>query len=193
MHTETLVRRCYTAIRRELPAPAPITVLHIGPEHTVVMAGTDAPVTRSVAIGTRRTARGWLRHTPPTPLEMEQAIAAVEEEVMPLRAMIPEGSALYMPGAVLEDIAAADGALPPDERGTPLSIESVEQIFNRLVAVSAGRPASQEPLPLDGAFFARVLILREFMHHLGFVSVIPRCARQAPSAPGNPHVRGKRA
>ena len=54
---------------------------------------------------------------------------------------------------------------------TLLAIDEVETLFNRLVAVSEGRPASQEALPTDARFFAAMLILREFMHHLHFARV----------------------
>jgi hypothetical protein len=170
MHAESLTHRCYAAIRRELAPGAPVAVLHIGPERTLVTAGTGAPATHILTMGSRKTASDWLRHSPPTPLEMEQAIAAVEEQVMPLRAMVPDGSALYMPDAALSGMQALTGT-----SGAPLSIEGLEWLFNRLAGVSMGTPVSQEPLPLDGGFYATVLILREFMHHVGFASVTP-CA-----------------
>ncbi len=166
MHAEFPTHRCHAATRRELAPGTPITVLHIGAEHTVVTTGAGAPVTHTLAIGSRKTASDWLRHSPPTPLEMEQAIAAVEEEIMPLHARLQGGSALYTPDAALTDMRALAGE--PDAH---LSIEGVERLFNRLAAVSAGSPASRERLPLDGGFYATVLILREFMHHLGFASV----------------------
>ena len=41
-------------------------------------------------------------------------------------------------------------------------------MFAQLAAVSLGRPAASASVPTDAAFFAYMLILREFMHHLGF-------------------------
>jgi hypothetical protein len=170
MHAEFPTHRCHAAIRREVAPGTPISVLHIGEEHTVLTTGAGDPVTHILAIGSRKAARDWLRHSPPTPLEMEQAIAAVEEEIMPLHAKVPRGSVLYTPDAAVTDMLALAG-----EPDAGLSIHGVERLFNRLAAVSAGTPASQERLPLDGGFYATVLILREFMHHLGFASVGP-CA-----------------
>lgn len=43
--------------------------------------------------------------------------------------------------------------------------------FQRLSAVSLGRPISLEGLPASADFAATLLILREFMHHLGFASI----------------------
>lgn len=52
-----------------------------------------------------------------------------------------------------------------------LTMDEVEALFNRLVAVSQGRPVSREKLPTDKHFVAAMLILREFMHHLHFAEV----------------------
>ena len=45
------------------------------------------------------------------------------------------------------------------------NIVIVEQLFNRLVARAQGRPASQDPLPVDGPSAARLVIVRELLHH----------------------------
>lgn len=47
----------------------------------------------------------------------------------------------------------------------------MEQTFERLAAVAEGRPVGQEGLPESTEFAAALLILREFMHHLGFSAV----------------------
>jgi hypothetical protein len=49
--------------------------------------------------------------------------------------------------------------------------DEVETLFNRLVAVSEVRPISHEVLPIHSRFFAAMLMLREFMHHLNFANV----------------------
>ena len=61
-----------------------------------------------------------------------------------------------------------------------LTLEEIETLFNRLVAVSEGRPVSQEVLPTDGRLVAATLMLREFMHHLSFAKV----TLQASNDPG---------
>lgn len=162
MDTAPSALACHAAILREQAPGTTIAVLHIGREHSIVTAGTETPLMRTLAIGSQSIPREHFRHDPPSPLEMELAIAAVEEEVIPLHAMVPQDSALYVPAAALAGINTA---------GTLLVIDLLENLFNRLAAVSAGRPATQETAPLDGAFYARVLILREFMHHLGFTAV----------------------
>jgi len=47
----------------------------------------------------------------------------------------------------------------------------MERVFSRLAAVVQGKPAAHEGIPDDNAFAATLLILREFMHHLGFSSI----------------------
>jgi hypothetical protein len=44
-------------------------------------------------------------------------------------------------------------------------------MFDRMAAISMGRPAGQDTLPAGAAFRATLLILREFMHHLQFQSI----------------------
>jgi hypothetical protein len=50
-------------------------------------------------------------------------------------------------------------------------VEAVERLFDLLAALSLGRPASSAGIPADGVFAARLLILRELMHHLGFAAL----------------------
>jgi hypothetical protein len=53
--------------------------------------------------------------------------------------------------------------------------------MNRQVSVSQGRPASQESLPTDASFFAALLMLREFMHHLHFEQVTRQTIKESLS------------
>jgi hypothetical protein len=48
-----------------------------------------------------------------------------------------------------------------------LSVEAVEQMFQRLAARAPGLQAGRE-------FAGKLLILRELMHHLGFPSIVIR-------------------
>jgi exopolyphosphatase/pppGpp-phosphohydrolase len=63
-----------------------MALLHIGGEHTaVVSGGGEKPdTTHTLGIGALRVARTYFHHDPPTSLEIELSIAAVEEEVTPL-------------------------------------------------------------------------------------------------------------
>src|SRR5512135_1984923 len=82
-HIETEIRRRYSAIRSGAPKGTSTTLLYIGTEQTGFVTGSDSePETLLVlGIGSRKTAREYFKHVPPTPGEMEKAIAAVENEV----------------------------------------------------------------------------------------------------------------
>lgn len=160
----------YAAIQG-LDCTGPMTLLHIGAEHTGLAMGIGPEIqSRFVfAIGSDGIAREHLRHQPPTALELEHAIFTVEEEVMPGYRSLPPGSTLYSSDASIRVIASLAGV--SHAAVMRLSVESVEQIFNRLAFVVGGRPASVERLPENNQFASTLLILRELMHHLGFSSI----------------------
>lgn len=104
----------------------------------------------------------WLRHAPPTTGELEAAIEAVEDLVMPVRGQLPREETLSVHGdaAGLRELA--------DMSGPAASLAELEELFNRAVAVASGRPASSEPVLARADVMASLLILRETMHHLDF-------------------------
>ena len=124
----------------------------------------DLAVDLSLPVSADALARDLLRHAPPSPLEIERAIERVEDAVMPARARLPAALRLQTSDARLRAMVGAAGAA---RAGAPvwLDIDTVEQIFNRLVARAQGRPASQDPLPVDGPSAARLVIVRELLHH----------------------------
>jgi exopolyphosphatase/pppGpp-phosphohydrolase len=165
------IRADYAFVRSSLPDGIIITVLHIGAGETLVASGKgrQADAIMALAIGAERTSTEFFRHDPPTPLELENAIMTVEDEIARTRKVIVDGSRLLTRDSALREIALI--ASLPDQPVLSLSIELVEKTFDRLTAVSSGRPAAHEGLPGSAAFAATLLILREFMHHLGFTSL----------------------
>ena len=97
---------------------------------------------------------------------------SVEDEVARVRAIIVDDSRLFTRDAGIREIALIAGLL--DQSALTLSLETMEKTFDRLAAVSLGRPAAHEGLPGSTAFTATLLILREFMHHLKFASITVR-------------------
>ncbi|MES2974399.1 MAG: hypothetical protein V4757_12370 [Pseudomonadota bacterium] len=149
-----------------------MTVLHIAGDETLIRLDSGAVLT--LAVGSRRTAAAFFRHEPPTEAEMENAIMAVEDELMRVRSLIPEGTSLETTDAAVRGIALLGGAAAA---GTIVfSVEAVERLFDRLAAVMLGRPASVDGIPASREFAATLLILREFMHHLKFAEVTVRPA-----------------
>ena len=153
--------------------------LHLGAEHLTWAAGTSAPehaVRLCLPLGGAHTARRFFRGAIPTPLELENAIAAVEDEVhiahRQLQGLLPPGQvwAPWSADAALHDLATLAGV--PTGPHRVLTLDAMERLFNRLAAVSEGRPAAQEGLPDDPAFAGTLLVLRELMHHLPFASLV---------------------
>ena len=124
----------------------------------------DLTVNLSLPLSADALARDLLRHAPPSPLEIERAIERVEDAVMPARARLPAALRLQTDDARLRALVGAASAARADAP-VWLDIDTVEQIFNRLVARAQGRPASQDPLPVDGPSAARLVIVRELLHH----------------------------
>lgn len=146
----------------------PVTVLEMGGPSSTVQRWVGAQMLMSTEfpLGVDSLVGQSLRHEPPRPIELEHAIELTEDAVMPLAARFEGETELILqgPGATLMARSLAVGGIAP----LVLTLDEIEALFNRLVAVSEGRPTSQETLPTDARFFAAMLILREFMHHLHF-------------------------
>jgi len=161
------IRQHYARIRMGVTNGTPIAVLHIGAKESAVATGNilDPQNVLNLAIGSLKTAADYFKHHPPTPSEVENAILAVEDEVMRARSIRVEDAVLYTMDSAIREIAGLAGA------STTLGLEAVEHLFQRWIAVINGSPASQQGIPNDAAFGATLLILREFMHHLKFASI----------------------
>ena len=173
MSSETeQAHNAYAQLIDHLAVTGPLTFLHIGAEQTQVMTGhmPDKTIVLPLALGHAQTATTFFHHLPPTPDEMELAIMTVEDEVTRIRHQVDNQRPLYVYDAAGAEIAEAVGA-EPEAAGWPITQDDIERLFKRFEQVMYGRPASWEAIPLDNAFTARLLILREFMHHLGFLSV----------------------
>lgn len=158
----------YASIRRNEPPATPIVLLHIGEHQTCVASGTgvDPDQVLLLEIGASRTAIDFFKHNPPSPLEIENAIMVVEDEVTRARGAALGHPSLYSTDELVYDMARMVGC--PDALMCTLTVEQVERLFNQLAARSEGRPLSQVAVPDDPKFAAALLILREFMHHLHF-------------------------
>jgi exopolyphosphatase/pppGpp-phosphohydrolase len=161
----------YRAIRSAATGTGNLAVLHIGEEQTILAVGDglDTPTTLTMAMGAQRTARAFFKRTVPSPLELENAIAMVEDEVMRARTLVQSRPRLYTTDPAIRTIAVLSGVT--EGAAMELSIEALERSFDRLTSVALGRPASHEGLPEDKAFAATLLILRELMHHLQFAAI----------------------
>ncbi|GKV77692.1 hypothetical protein [Pectobacterium brasiliense] len=173
MENDVNPQQAYSLARQRVASGVPVTVLYIGEQQTTVVCGASSQpsVTLQLTIGFDKTAAAFFRHLPPTPDEMERAIMAVEDEVTRIRHDIPADSVLFSFDPALVTIAQISGA-EEEEACWRLPQDDMERTFKRLERVMLGSPAAWEGIPLENAFSARLLILREFMHHHGFNSAL---------------------
>ena len=171
MAAQADIRARFGRLRASAGLDGAVTVLHIGAEHTAIATGQGAEAAAWLVldIGAQKTARQFFRRSPPTPLEMEHAIATVEDEVIRAVPLLPPGTALQCSDAGVREIALLAGLAPGGSMVMPL--DAMERVFERLAAVAEGRPVAREGLPQGPDFAAALLILREFMHHLRFADV----------------------
>jgi exopolyphosphatase/pppGpp-phosphohydrolase len=168
---ETKIHQQYRAIRRSAQDGTPITMLHIGEQNTAVVtgAGREPERVQLLAIGSDKTAAEYFAHTPPTLVEMENAILHVEDEITRAR----ETTAGYAVLVTADESIREISRIISRQSGTKiqLTIEAVEELFALLASISLGNRTPKAGVPTSTTFAARVLILREFMHHLGFSSI----------------------
>ena len=161
----------YSALRAHLSAPERVTLLHIGEQSSAILSGhddrTDVGVT--LAVGARRTAQAFFRHDPPTALELENAIAEVEDHVMRARSLPHDGAVLASSHPTLLALARAAGVLGPGDR--VLALEAVEALFQRLAAAALGQTSALNGMPAGAEAAAVLLIVREVMQHLGYSAI----------------------
>lgn len=152
-----VMRPLYSRARYSERMAAAETWLHFGEDTTQVVQ--EAPVV--LAVGSGNLAAEHFRHDPPSPLELENAIAAVEDEIASVHTRITRGSRLRTNDAVVRDIALEAGV--PAGAEMALAVEAVEHAFQRLPSLATGKEKA-----------ATLLILRELMHHLGFEVIVVR-------------------
>ena len=99
---------------------------------------------------------------PPTELAWETAIMRIEDAISLLKTRLPKDELLKVIGA--EDLRLL--AFEQDGNGGYIRAEMLEKAF----AVLAGYRSLRDlpAMPNDLAFYAKVLLLREWVHHLDF-------------------------
>lgn len=148
------------------------TILKLCAESSSVLCTEDGRVVlqQTLPLGTASLARQWMRHTPPTPLDIEHAIEQTEDVVMPLAKKLMRIDQLQLRGSGAALILQGVGAAP--DTTVRWHLDEVEDLFNRIAMVSQGRPSGQEDLPTAPEFYAAMVMLRECLHHLRFDGVV---------------------
>lgn len=117
-----------------------------------------------------------LQHAPPTPLEVEQAIAVVEDAIMPFAGRVPVGLQVHSTSEAVRRIAQIAPGKPALAdlgvgSGVDLDVDAIEALFSRWVRMVHGAPAAREGVPEDAEFAASAILLRECMHHLRWATL----------------------
>ncbi|MFV0468480.1 MAG: hypothetical protein ACK5MK_06085 [Dysgonomonas sp.] len=167
---EALMQKQYVEAQKVFVENNPIILLDITDQYTAVVYGTDynkPEWIKLLPIGVVNISRDHFKHCPPRPVEVEEAIMIVEDEVMSLKKEIGRVTELVTFNSDIREIAI----LADNVNEAPviiLPIKEMESVFSRFATIINGFPASMDALPETDSFAATLLILREFMHHLGF-------------------------
>ncbi len=163
------IRRLYRSVRQHCPPESRVTVLQIGELQTAVVFGSGAEPDKALllAIGSRKTAAEFFLHVPPAPGEIENAIQQVEDEITRARAISAGYPELVSADTCIHEISG----IGAHRSAVLISVDAVERAFALLASHSLGRPASIAGIPAEPGFAASLLILREFMHHLGYATI----------------------
>lgn len=170
---QQLATNTYRIVRQKVTGIKTISVLHIDDEFCFIVQGSETKKPEKIwafDIGTEKTARDFFNRFPPTPGEVENAINFVEDEVMPLHKLLTPDSGIYSTDERIREIVQYT-LFEENQDELILTRVNIERVFNRLAAIITGLPASQDVLPASNTFAATLLILREVMHHLGFMYI----------------------
>lgn len=151
-----------------------LTVLVLDDEHVHVSSSEagQSPRAMTLPMGRARSARTWLRHTPPRQREFEMAMEPIEDDITRMLPVLTSRSMLVTDSPAIQEIASL--IQDTDKPLTFLSRADVDALFGELGAVVAGRPPRIAGIPEDNSFAMGLLILREFMHHLDFATLLVR-------------------
>lgn len=133
--------------------------LHIDLEETQIVV---EHITHVLKLGSKKLAQDYFKHNPPSDFEMEAAIVEVEDEIALAQKLIYPGAILFTKDSAIREMALLAGVT--QSREINFKIEVLEELFRRTTS----------PLGYtnDLEFAATLLILREFMHHLGFSAIL---------------------
>lgn len=156
---------------RSLLKEGPVTIFSFENDRIMlrVISREDLPDQSMLQAGSMRHILRHLQSEPATAVELEAAIAAIEDELMPAIPSLPAHRCLVTSEPVVHQIAG----LASDTDDSRLEVTEVERLFNRLVDVAYGTPAKLLGVPENREFAAALLYVRELMHHAGFPFIIP--------------------
>ncbi len=163
-----------------MPEIGRTTVIDIGGGSTEIITGgrTNPEQTFSLQIGSVRLKERFLKHDPPTPAELEAAIAAVEDTLsLPGSARLSGSTLVGVAGTATSLAHLALGLRdfnPHAVSGYRMPYPVAEQLFRKLSSMPSTiiRGLSSAMEGRADVIAAGALILREVMAHLGFDEMV---------------------
>lgn len=147
--------------------------LHLGEQRSNLWINASITDTADaqLSLGWGNVLPGPLRTSPPRPLDLENAIENIEEQVMPLARIMPVGASLSI--SCVGDGAPSLLSLMQEqaESHNAYHLDNIESVFSRLCAIAEGSPAREDNPLIEPSTVAALLIVREFMHHSGLTQV----------------------
>ncbi len=145
---------CMTEVALSLDAKT--LTLRVGEAHHLLPIGIE-PLAASFG------------HHMPSALALENAIAEVEDAIMPAAKLLPaQRHTLFGADPLLQQVIHSATANP---QATTVSRDAMETLFSAL-ARQAERPGyADAQIPQAAEFAAALLVLRECLHHWGFTQL----------------------
>lgn len=148
--------------------------------------GHATPVVHCMPLGVQLLTQRTFKKGMPTEAQLETGIMVVEDAVMPLARLVPDGALLASRDPLLRQIARQATGDPCLGNATPQSVsrEAIEALFDRM-AQQAGRTyGSPDPdAPHTPEAAAALLLLREALHHwqCNHLHLLPTPTQSGPS------------
>lgn len=153
--------------------------LSMKPEQTVLsLYKGEAALAVVMDVGYGSLAKQVFLQPKPKPVEVEEAIIRVEDEIMRVHAQVQGGFSLVSSDTYVHEIAKRAGAglavglEDGPETGKVLTREELEFFFNRWADIVSGSPVRASEQPMSKELGAGLLILRELLHHLDFKELL---------------------
>ena len=129
----------------------------------------DADIT--LPVGFEMISNKYFKHTPPTYDDIEYAINYIEDEIEKVVPLIrADNTTLVSNNSFIRTFALLSGA--QDAAEVLLQRDDLEYLFGQYAEIAMGRPPRPHETDISPLFYAKLLIFREFMHHLKFDHIL---------------------
>lgn len=154
-----------------LPNPENLMLMQIHETDSLFVFPQENLPDTTLPVGFASISKRYFYHTPPTYDEIEYAINDIEDQIETLAPRLRN-----LPLVVISDtpfiheiarlcsLAAAQPMI--------LSQEALEFLFGQYAEIAMGRPPRAHEPDISPVFYAQLLILREYLHHLSIEQLL---------------------